>query len=506
MNAKKTAGTDLRERPPIVVVMGHVDHCKSTLLDYIRKTNIVDREAGGITQHLSAYEVEHTDKDGKMRKITFLDTPGHEAFTGMRSRGATVADIAILVISAEDGIKAQTKEVIELIKKSHMPYIVAINKIDKPNANVEKVKYELLEHEVYLEGLGGDVPFVPISSLKGTGIDELLETVLLVADITELKGDYTNLATGIVIESHIDAKTGAKATLVILDGVVKKGEFIATGQSFATTRMLENYFGKSIDMAGPSQPITLTGFSNVPNVGDLFQTTKTKKEAEGLCVENNQEQNKSVLDNNTCPEGDKIIPIIIKTDVAGTAEAIVREIGKIKKECISYKIISVGVGDINEGDIKLASGDKEAIIVGFNVKIGNIARDINEQVQVGVRVEIFNIIYKLTEWLDEYIETLRPRQEVHESIGKIKVLKFFSKTKDKQVIGGRIDEGVIISGSLVKILRRENEIGVGKIIEIQSQKIKIKELGEGNECGLTVESKTEIAPGDYLEAFKIVVK
>ena len=350
------------------------------------------------------------------------------------------------------------------------------------------------------------MPFVPISSLKGTGIDELLETVLLVADITELKGDYTNLATGIVIESHIDAKTGAKATLVILDGVVKKGEFIATGQSFATTRMLENYFGKSIDMAGPSQPITLTGFSNVPNVGDLFQTTKTKKEAEGLCVENNQEQNKSVLDNNTCPEGDKIIPIIIKTDVAGTAEAIVREIGKIKKECISYKIISVGVGDINEGDIKLASGDKEAIIVGFNVKIGNIARDINEQVQVGVRVEIFNIIYKLTEWLDEYIETLRPRQEVHESIGKIKVLKFFSKTKDKQVIGGRIDEGVIISGSLVKILRRENEIGVGKIIEIQSQKIKIKELGEGNECGLTVESKTEIAPGDYLEAFKIVVK
>lgn len=497
-----TKNTNEKERAPIVVVMGHVDHGKSTLLDYIRKTNIVDREAGGITQHLSAYEVEHTDKEKKMRKITFLDTPGHEAFTGMRSRGATVADIAILVISAEDGIKAQTKEVIELIKSSNMPYVVAINKIDKPNANVEKVKYELLEHEVYLEGLGGDIPFVPISATNGTGIDDLLETVLLVADMHELKGNYSSSATGLVIESHVDSKTGSKATLIILDGSIKKGEFIVAGQSFASTRMLQNYFGKSIDEAGPSQPITLTGFNQVPNVGDLFETVKTKKEAEALCLNNTQ--NKSVLENNTCADGDKIIPIIIKTDVAGTCEAILREIGKIKKDCISYKIISAGVGDINEGDVKLASSDKDAIIIGFNVKLGNIARDINEQ--TGVKIEIFNIIYKLTEWLEVYIEELRPRQEVHESIGKVKVLKLFSKIKDKQVIGGRIEEGQITIGGHVKILRRENEIGTGTIVEIQSQKIKVKELGEGNECGLTIESKIEIAPGDYLEAFKVVIK
>lgn len=505
MNAKNTISnkeSNVASRPPIVVVMGHVDHGKSTLLDYIRKTNIVDREAGGITQHLSAYEVEHTDREKNMRRITFLDTPGHEAFTGMRSRGATVADIAILVISAEDGIKAQTKEVIELIKKTNMPYVVAINKIDKPNANIEKVKYELLEYEVYLEGLGGDVPFVPISATKGTGIDDLLETVLLVADMNELKGDYKNGATGLVIESHIDSKTGSKATLVILDGVVKKGEFIVAGQSFVGTRMLENYFGKSIDTAGPSQPITLTGFNMVPKVGEIFETVKTKKEAEALCAE--YEQGKSLLDENVCAEGDKIIPIIIKTDVAGTNEAILREIGKIKKECISYKIISAGVGNISEGDIKLATGDKDAVIIGFNVKIDNIARDINEQ--AGVRVEIFDIIYKLTEWLEEYIENLRPRQEIRETLGTMKVLKFFSNMKDKQVVGARIDTGHINVHNQVAIIRAGEELGTGTIIEIQSQKIKVKELNEGNECGLTVESKVVIEHGDHLEAFKVVSK
>lgn len=503
MNANKTDkknGTNTR--PPIVVVMGHVDHGKSTLLDYIRQTNIVDKEAGGITQHLSAYEVEHTDREKKMRRITFLDTPGHEAFTGMRARGATVADIAILVVSAEDGVKAQTKEVIELIKKSRIPYIVAINKIDKPNANIEKVKYELLEYEVYLEGLGGDIPFVPVSAKVGTGIDELLETILLVADINELKGNWDEMASGLVIESHLDPKRGSQATLVITDGKVEKGDFVVAGTSFASTRMLENFFSKSIEQAGPSQPIILTGFNEVPTVGTIFQTVKTKKEAESLCIEN--KQSKNILFENTCEEGDVIIPIIIKTDVAGTGEAIVREIGKIKKECISYKIISLGVGNISEGDIKMAYSDPNTIIIGFNVKIENIARDINEQ--VGIKVEIFNIIYKLTEWLAEYIEEKRPRKEIDERTGMLKVLKFFSKTKDKQVIGGRVEEGVIVLNGKVKIMRRENQIGTGVIRELQSQKIKVKELNEGNECGLMVESDTELAPGDYLEAFKTIVK
>lgn len=494
--------TGINTRPPIVVVMGHVDHGKSTLLDYIRKTNIVDKEAGGITQHLSAYEVEHTDREKNMRRITFLDTPGHEAFTGMRSRGATVADIAILVVSAEDGVKAQTKEVIELIKKSHIPYIVAINKIDKPNANVEKVKYELLEYEVYLEGLGGDIPFVPISARTGEGIDELLETILLVSDINELKGNWSESASGLVIESHLDSKRGSQATLVITDGKIEKGDFIVAGSSFTNTRMLENYFGKPIEEAGPSKPIILTGFNEVPAVGTIFQTVKTKKEAETLCLEN--KKSKNVLFENTCEDGDVIIPIIIKTDVAGTGEAIVREIGKIKKECISYKIISLGVGNISEGDIKMASSDPNTIIIGFNVKIENIARDINEQ--VGIKVEIFNIIYKLTEWLAEYIEEKRPRKEVDEKTGVLKVLKFFSKTKEKQVIGGRVDEGVITLNGKVKIIRRENQIGTGFVRELQSQKIKVKELNEGNECGLMVESNTEIAPGDYLEAFKTTIK
>lgn len=488
-------------RPPIVVVMGHVDHGKSTLLDYIRETNIVDREAGGITQHLSAYVVEHTDKEKNLREITFLDTPGHEAFTGMRARGATVADIAILVISAEDGIKAQTKEVIDLIKKTKIPYIVAINKIDKPNANVEKVKYDLLEHDVYLEGLGGDVPFVAISAKNGTGIDDLLETVLLLADISDLKGSPDEMASGLVIESHMDPKKGARATLIITDGSISKNQFVVSGQSIASTKMLENFLGKPIENAGPSMPIILTGFNNVPVVGTIFETTKTKKEAETICIQN--DSGKKLMHENSCKDGDKIIPIIIKADVAGTEEAILREISKIEKECISYKVISHGVGNITEGDIKLASTDKETIIVGFNIKIDNIARDVNEQ--VGVNIQTFNIIYKLVEWLNEYIDEKRPLQEKEESLAKLKVLKTFSRTKDKQVIGARIESGTIAIKDLVKNIDGQDG-DTGKIIEIQSQKVGVKELSAPNECGLTIELKTDINPGTMLEVFKIVIK
>ena len=500
---KNTMAEFTTKRAPIVVIMGHVDHGKSTLLDYIRKTNIVDGEAGGITQHLSAYVVEHKDADGKNRSITFIDTPGHAAFSGMRSRGANVADIAILVVSAEDGFKAQTKEAYETIKDSGIPYIVAINKIDKPGADIEKTKYNLIENEIYLEGMGGNIPFVPISAKIGTGVPDLLETILLVADLENFECDPESLATGLVIESHQDAKRGAQATLIIRDGSVMRGQYIVAGSAYTSTRMLESFLGKNIEEATCSMPIRLAGFTSAPVVGTTFHTVASKKEAEQM-VQKYALENSSAINNIAHVAGTKLVPVIIKTDVSGTGEAIAREIQKMTKEGIAFKIISIGVGNISETDIKLASSDKDALIVGFNVKLDSVARDANEQ--IGVPVEIFNIIYKLTEWLDVKLEERRPRIETQEVVGALKILKTFSQTKEKQVIGGKVTEGRITSNAVVRIMRRENEIGRGKILELQTNKVKTKEIGADTECGLTVESKIEIAPGDILEAYITVTK
>lgn len=492
-------------RPPIVVVMGHVDHGKSTLLDYIRKSNIVDQEAGGITQHISAYEVIRKDEKGIDRTITFLDTPGHEAFSKMRARGAMTADIAILVVSAEDGVKAQTMEAYNTIIESKLPYIVAINKIDKPNANIDRAKSDLLEKGIYLEGMGGDIPFVPISAKTGTGIDELLDIVLLVADMHEFKGNSSHNASGIVIEAKRDPKRGIGATCIIKDGTLKSGMFVAAGESLVTTRIMENFLGKPIKEATFSSPIRLVGFESIPEVGATFESFKTKKEAEEY-IRDIKDDNRNTKNKNNKEEDytGKIIPIILKTDVAGTIEAVEKEIKKLDSEEISFKIINSGVGSINESDLKMGSVNKDTIIVGFSTKMDNGVRDLNETLKV--QVETFDIIYKLTDWLKEIKETRRPRQEVIEVIGKLKILKTFGETKGKQVVGGRVIDGKISLGANVHIMRRDFEIGTGKIVELQMSKIKTKEVLDGSECGVLIESKIEVADGDTLEAFITVVK
>ncbi len=489
-------------RPPVVVVMGHVDHGKSTLLDYIRKSNIVLSEAGGITQHISAYEVATKDDSGENRLITFLDTPGHEAFSKMRTRGAAAADIAILVVSAEDSVKAQTLEAYNTIVESGIPYIVAINKIDRPNANVEKTKMDLVEKGIYLEGMGGDIPFVPISAKAGTGIDELLNMIILVADLNEFKGNPTINATGVVIEVKREPKRGISATCVIKNGTLKSGMFVATGKAIVTTRIVENFKGLPIKEATFSSPIKLTGFESMPEVGGIFYSFKTKKEAENYVREMESE---NIINKNNKAEifTGKIIPIIIKTDVSGTIEAIEKEIGKLETKEISFKIISKGVGAINESDLKMGNVNKESIIVGFNTNLDSGARDLNETLKV--KVETFNIIYKLIDWLKELIEERRPRIETLEIIGSLKVLKTFGSTKDKHVVGGKVITGKITLGSKIRIIRRDFEIGNGKIVELQANKIKSKEVQEGNDCGLQVETKIDIAPGDVLEAFEIKI-
>ncbi len=491
-------------RSPVVVVMGHVDHGKSTLLDYIRKSNIVAGEAGGITQSISAYEVVHKDEHGKERLITFLDTPGHEAFSKMRERGAMAADIAILIVSAEDGVKAQTLEAYNTIIENKTPYVVAINKIDKPNANVEKVKMDLSEKGIYLEGMGGDIPFVLISSKEGTGVSELLDMILLVADLNAFTGDPSKNASGIIIETVREPKRGISAVAIIKNGTLKSGMFVVAGEAIVTTRILENFLGKTIKEASFSSPIRLVGFESMPEVGSEFISFHKKKDAENYIsdTKNNQIENK-VSGNNPSQAG-KLIPIIIKTNVAGSIQAIEKEISKLNTEEISFKIISSGVGAINENDLKMAKVNKDTVVVGFNTKMDNGAKDSNEFLKINVQV--FDIIYKLTDWLKEILEERRPRQETVEITGSLKVLKTFSATKEKQVIGGKVIVGRITDGGRVRIMRRDFEIGQGKIVGLQMNKLKVKEVLEGIDCGLMVESKIEIAPSDVLESFIMVIK
>ncbi|MDB5188709.1 MAG: infB [Candidatus Nomurabacteria bacterium] len=485
-------------RPPIVAVMGHIDHGKSTLLDYIRKANVTATEAGGITQHLSAYEITipYQGTHGiQQRRITFLDTPGHAAFTGMRERGAIAADIAILVVSAEDGVKAQTIEALHTIRNANIPFIVAINKIDRPGANIEKAKQMLAEQEVLVEGYGGDISWVAISAKEGTGIAELLETILLVADVEDLKADPSAKAEGIIIESRLDKQRGITATLVVKNGTLKKSQFVVAGTAITTTRIMENFLGKTIADADPGTPVQLVGFDRLPEVGIPVVVFDKKREAEDYIEELADAERVTEL---RPQEGEKVVPIIIKTDVYGTAEAVEREIKKMNVEGLHIKILSKGIGTIGETDIKLAQSDKNTIILGFNVGLDSSARDIQEK--IGATIQTFDIIYKLTEWLETELEVRRPRVETREVIGIAKVLKTFSKTKERQVLGCRIESGTITDGAKVSVMRRDFALTTGTVVELQQAKQKVREVSEG-ECGILVECKNDIAPGDILEAF-----
>jgi len=487
-------------RPPVVVVIGHVDHGKSTLLDYIRKTDVAGNEHGSITQHIAAYEVEHKTKDGKVSKITFLDTPGHEAFSAIRSRGALVADVAVLVVSAEDGVKPQTLEALKAIKSSDIPFVVAINKIDKPNANVELVKQSLAENEVYLEGYGGDTPFVPISAITGAGVSDLLDVILILSEFEELKADESLPAEGIVIESNVDRKVGNSATLIIKNGTLSVGMSLVSGKSLAPVRFIENYLGQKVRKSSFSSPVKIFGWNELPAVGSVFQAFIKKKEAEKFIESQKTEVQKNATENIA---SDKLqIPIIVKADTAGSLEAILKEINKLTFERIVPRVTISGIGQISEKDIQRAIAHKDTIILGFNTEIDTRASRLAER--EAISPQIFNIIYKLTEWLSLELNKRIPKITTEEVSGTLKILKVFSVNKDKQVTGGRVDSGLITKGNKVRISRRSNEIGVGVIKELQKQKSQVSEVGEGSECGLLVESKIELAPGDVLTSYHLV--
>jgi len=490
------------ERPPIVAVMGHIDHGKSKLLDYIRKTNIVDKEAGGITQHLSAYEVVHSGK-----KITFLDTPGHEAFELMRQRGALICDIAILIVSAEEAVKTQTIEALNSIKSHNRPFIVAINKIDKPAADIERTKQTLAENGVFVEGYGGNVPCALISAKEGTGVTELLDLLILVAEMEELRGNPEENAEGFLLESHQNPQVGITATLVIKNGTLRTGDFILIHNNLTKIKRIENFLGQTVKELTFSAPAKIFGFSEVPKIGCPFYSFSEKAEAEKWLAENKQVEEK------LCPmisqfeadaENSLVIPVIIKSDVTGTAEAVEKELSKIKVERVAIRIVDKGIGAINESDLKLISAFPGAIIIGFKVKVEGSASSLAEK--SNVKIKTSDIIYKLSEWLEEIMKERAPKITSEETIGKAKILKTFGRTKDKQVVGGQASEGQLIKGKKVKIMRREVEIGRGEIIELQMQKIKTHEVNAGNQFGAEISCKIEIAPGDVVEVFDLVTK
>jgi len=493
-------------RPPIVAIVGHIDHGKSTLLDYIRRTNVVDKEAGGITQHLSAYEAEHENASGKHR-ITFLDTPGHEAFKAMRSRGLEVADVAILVVSAEDGVKLQTIEALHLIEEAKIPYIVALTKIDKTGVNIERAKASLIEHGIYIEGMGGTVPCIAVSGKTGEGIPELMDLILLAAEMEELTSTPTASAEGVVIETNVDGKRGLSATLIVKDGTLKSGEYVISGSSIAPVRIMENFVGKAVKEAHAGSPVRIIGFSTIPTVGSTWRAVENKKAAEEAATLARTEaapSNQPVAQTES-EDVLAVLPIIIKSDVAGTGDAVLHEIEKLPKdERLEVRVVLRGVGPISESDVRLVgSGKTPGIVLGFNVKVDGTASDLATRLEVPVPV--FTIIYKLTEWLGAEIEKRRPRTESEQKTGSAKILKIFSNSKGRVVVGGRVEEGEITDGAEVKIMRQDVEVGTGTIISLQSQKTTTKKVESGSEFGAMLKTSVDPAMGDYLESFTLTV-
>ncbi len=478
---KKENGKNFMIRPPIVAVMGHVDHGKSSLLDFIRKTNVVAKEAGGITQSIGAYEIIHNDK-----KITFIDTPGHEAFSKMRARGAKAADLAILVVAADDGVKPQTKEVINVLKETKTPFVVAISKIDKPGADVEKVKSELMQADVLLEGFGGNISWQEISSKTGQGVNELLDLILLTAEMEELVYDPEAEASGVIIESKIGSRRGITAVAIVKNGILKIGEVIFTQSAKGKIKTLENFLGEKINELTPSSPVLILGFESLPETGEEFSAIEIKSEQ----TESVQEPKiKIAKTKSELP----IIKLILKADVSGSLEAL-SEVMKnlpIETDGVKIEIIDESIGNITDGDVKLAQATK-SIIIGFKVKVVQAAENLARAQEI--KIITSEVIYELIKNIkDEIIGLGAPK-----IIGELEILACFSKKGKKQLVGGKVISGSIKNKSKLEVRRGEEIVGLGKILNLQRQKQNAVQAEEGKECGIIFESDVIIEKGDRL--------
>jgi len=499
------ASSQLVVRPPIVAVLGHVDHGKSTLLDFIRHTNIVASEAGGITQHVAAYEVEH-EYEGAPRRITFIDTPGHAAFQAIRSRGAKAADIAILVVAADDGVKAQTLEALASIRASQTPFVVAINKIDKPNADLSRTQASLLENGVFLEHLGGDVPWVAISAKTGQGVDQLLDLILLVAEMQQLTADPHAPGSGYVVEAHRDSRRGIAATLIIRNGTIQSGTFVRAGRGIAPVRIMEDHMGRSLRQASCSSPVTLVGFDEMPDVGAEFYTYTTRRDAEEA-REKDMAHTAPTSHAVSTDDGKFRLPVIIRADTQGSLDAILSELPKIGTEFTAIGLIHAGIGDITEGDVKAAlaaahaaKNISSAIIIGFNVEIERIAESF--AAERGVLIEKFTIIYKLTERLAELLKASAPKRTLEKMVGTAKIIKVFSSKSDEHLIGASMLSGTITAGADIRVSRRGEHVGRGVVTSLQRNRQTVARIEGSGEFGAQVSLDIKPLAGDTLECIE----
>jgi translation initiation factor IF-2 len=495
---------DLVERPPVVTIMGHVDHGKTTLLDSIRHSKVTEQEAGGITQHIGAYQVTVNDK-----KITFLDTPGHEAFTTMRARGAQVTDIVVLVVAADDGVMPQTVEAINHAKAANVPIIVAINKIDKPDANPDRVMQELMEYNLVPEEWGGDTIFCKLSAKTGEGIDNLLEMILLVSEMEELKANPNRRATGTVIEAKLDKGRGPVATLLIQAGTLHVGDPIVVGCTYGRVRAMVNDTGRRVKEAGPSTPVEITGLHEVPQAGDRFMVFEDEKKARQIAEERAQKQlmeqrsmkTRVSLDDlfEQIKQGDmKELNIIVKADVQGSVEALVAALQKIEVEGVRVKIIHAGVGAITESDIILATASN-AIVIGFNVRPDANAKRVAESEKVDIRLH--RIIYKVMEEIEAAMKGMLEPEYEEKVIGQAEVRQTFKVSKVGTIAGCYVTDGKVTRDSKVRLIRQGVVIYEGEVDSLKRFKDDVKEVMQGYECGLTIKNFNDIKEGDIIEAY-----
>lgn len=499
MKGKPAKTSSAHSRPPIVVVVGHIDHGKTTILDWYRKTSTAAKESGGITQHMGAYEVERGG-----RRFTFIDTPGHEAFPQIRVRGAAIADIGILVVAADEGVKTQTREAIAVLRDAKIPFVVALNKTDRPEANPERVKQELAKEEVLVESYGGQVPAVEVSAKTGAHMDELLETAGLVADLEGLAGDPSKRAEGVVIEAEMDPRRGIAATLLVRDGTLRKGDTIVIGRSRETVRIFENFVGKTIGEAGPSSPIRLAGLSSAPRVGDAFRTFASAEEAAAYVAGLGPEAESAVGSDADGGETRPVFTAIVKADVFGSLEALRSELAKLSGQELLIRILWSDVGDITESDVKRAAATHLVTVVGFRVRLTAGARELAQR--QNIRIVTGDVIYDLLDEVKRTITELIPAETKRLDIGRVKILKFFKKENGRQIVGGRVTEGSIAKGARYDLVRMRDTVGAGAIAGLQRDRRETEEVGQGFECGIMAEGRGEIQEGDELAVWREEVK